>query len=288
MRLRPRERGIILEYFQTRVFLPSRFHHPGRTHNRDRCVHGPLQQPPTLFQDQLQNPHRVRARIPPHRGNRRINPCQQTGGNLRLDSVGLGLNLSQLVLYLIGVLLLAIFSYNLVGRSFRLELAPALVSVGATFVALATVSPCYPDMTYLGLATAAVWAASRNLVLLFIGLSLLTSLTCETGILLFLVWIAYAWSAKKFTVIYYLPALVPLFAYVAVRFLVQVPESDLKYQELFDFASGRFSPPLVYGIFSIITIGFITPRISRLFVLGVDKKLAIAESIIWIVGAFSA
>jgi hypothetical protein len=205
-----------------------------------------------------------------------------------LDAVGLGLNLAQLILYLIGVLLLAVFSYNLVGRSFKFKLAPILVSSGATFAALATVSPGYPDMTYLGLATAAVWAASRHLVLVFSGMALLTSLTRETGILLFLVWIAYAWSAKKLTVINCLPALVPLFGYVAVRLLVQVPEPDIKYRELFDFVAGRISPALIYGVFSIIAIGFITPRISRLFLLGVDKKLAVAESIIWIVGAFAA
>lgn len=205
-----------------------------------------------------------------------------------LESAGFGFSIAQLFLYLIGVILLALFSYNLVGRSFKLALPPALVSGGACIAALATVSPGYPDMTYLGLATAAVWAASRQHIWIFSGLALLTSMTRETGILLSLVWIAYVWANKRFTPIKLIPALVPLLGYVAIRFLVQVPEPSINYAELLDFASGRFSPPLIYGFFSIIVIGFITPRISRLFMLGVDQRLAVAESAIWIIGALAA
>jgi len=205
-----------------------------------------------------------------------------------LNSLGLSITIANLIIYLVGIILLANFAYLLIGRDFTISRKPAIVASGACIAALATLSPGYPDMLYLGLATAAVWAASKQKIWLFIVFALLATLARETGIFLVLVWIAYLWAARSVTLTRILPALVPLLALMGIRLLVKVPNSSIDLEGMLDFVSWRFSPYIIFGVYSIITIGLISPRIMRIAALRAEGRVAAVETFLWFVGVFVA
>lgn len=205
-----------------------------------------------------------------------------------INDIGIPIGTAQFLLYLVGVVLLAVFSYVLVAGKTHGLMAPVFVSLGASVAALATTSPGYPDMLFIGLLTASIYFASNQMFFPFMIAAGLTSLTRETGLLLVPIWIAYLWANRNFSVLRSFPAFVPIVIVIMLRYLVEVPESSIDFNELKDFVNWRFSPYILFGVYSIITIGLISPRIARSLTTRKQNRVAIAETIIWVIGALAA
>ena len=195
----------------------------------------------------------------------------------------MSLNAAFLLVYLVGVVLLAVFAYGLVARDWRPRAAATVVASGATIAALATTSPGNPDMSFLGFAMVAVWAASRDRPWLFAVIGFLTVTSRETGIVLIVAWVAYAWAQRSSWWRVTLPLLGPAMAFIAVRLAVEVPDPSIDYLRLLSHLGTV--ERLSIGICAVLTIGLITPRIARAFNHDGQPRLAAAEIVIWFAGA---
>ena len=199
-----------------------------------------------------------------------------------LHEAGMPLNIAFLLVYSLGAVLLAVFAYGLISRDWRPSVAAAVVAGGATIAALATSSPGYPDMSFLGFAMVAVWAASRHRPWLFAVMGFLAVTSRETGIVLVVPWVAYAWAQRSSWRRMTLPLVGPAVAFIAARLVVEVPNPSIDYMRL--LSSLGTVGTLSIGLCALVTIGLITPRIARAFYPDGQPRLAAAEIVIWFAG----
>lgn len=205
--------------------------------------------------------------------------------------VGLSLEAAFLVTYMFGVALLGVFAYRIVCGAFRWDLRSGLVAFGVVVAALATSSPGYPDVTYLGLAVVAVYAALEGRPWVFMILAALAACARETGVALAFVWLAYEWSRGKPKVARLLVALAPVVAFIVVRIAVDVPDSSVDYLGL--VSSLGPSRVAVLGLLALLTIGLVSPLIARTVGGSIPggedvRRTWRAEVAIWTVGCATA
>ena len=200
-----------------------------------------------------------------------------------LANLGFPLYWAFCIIYLLGVALLALFSYRLVARAWNPSLAASTVMASVLVAALATTSPGYPDMSFLGFAAVAVWGASRRSIWIFCLTAILATASRETGIALAGVWLAYSWAHGTSWARQWIPPLVPITTLLSIRLLTQVPNSHVDYGRLV----GSLATPgnLTVGLCALITISLVSPLILRLTRLDKVRRLAYAEGAICLVGA---
>jgi len=147
-----------------------------------------------------------------------------------LHHFGLSIDAGFLVLYCLGLGLIALCAYGVISSSWEWSWMGAVSSCSIVLAALATSSPGYPDTLFLGLSMMAIWAAVSRKGIVFVVASALAVLTRETGVILAVFWVLTTWtndSSKRFRRI--MPASAPLFAFFLSRVLVSVPDSQVNY-----------------------------------------------------------
>jgi hypothetical protein len=208
---------------------------------------------------------------------------QPTAAGL-LHGVGISLDLAFLLLYLLGIALVAVFAFGLMSPRWQVSARAVVVTAGVTVATLATSRPVIPDALFLGLAMLAVWAAARHRPWLFAVAACAAMGTRETALVLPVAWVAYAWSRWRGRwPALVLPALAPLVVLLGIHLVVDVPDSSVDVAGILDRLVSPRNAGIALG--ALLTIGLMSPLMARFTRPSSRVSLSRAELLVWLTGA---
>lgn len=180
--------------------------------------------------------------------------------------LGIPILASEAALYLVGLLLLSVFSFLIFSgaRKTKASLLPAAASLALSFSAVSVTSSVYPDMLYLGLATTAAWAILNGKAVSFATVAALATMTRETGILLGFAWLVASFlepdrlNPKRVAV-----ALAPIAGFAVARWIPSVPNTEIDLWPMVQTLAT--DQALAYGLVSLVLINLASPAIASIW-----------------------
>lgn len=175
---------------------------------------------------------------------------------------GTSLEISYLIIYVASAVLLTVASFLLLRQFVLRQWWAAAVSLGVLTAALATTSPGYPDMTFLGLGVLTVLYAYRQQGLRFAAAGFAAGLTRETALLLVVSWVAVTWARGHLAWKTATYALGPLLGVLIPHLLVEVPNSSVDYLGMVADPS-TWTLAVFWALMAFALIAFISPVVFR-------------------------
>lgn len=190
-----------------------------------------------------------------------------------IRQAGISIDHGFLIMYCLGLGLLAAFSYMTVATNSQhgprssgsVSWAGVALSGGLVLATAATTNPSLPDALFLGLAMLAVWAANCGRGMTFIVAAAFAALTRETGVILGFYWLISAWGQhppagetgtrpyrSDFKVL--LPILTTLGVFLASRLVIGVPNNRTDFVQLAEGIASVRTLTIAVGSLAIVCL----------------------------------